>query len=94
MLSKAVAHSYSVFQVGCPSTTPTEQRMRLTLLDLQPIFSCFGDLSSTIMAVSGKVKASHSIRAPFGGFISQFSIQNDRYVLSKTAIRDRFEAQI
>ena len=60
--------------------------MRLTLLDLQPIFACFGDLSSTIMAVSEKAKASRSI-------LAKFSVQNDRYLLSKTAIRDRFEAQ-
>ena len=37
-----------------------DRRMHLTLLDLQPIFTCFGNLSSSIMTVSGKVKVSHS----------------------------------
>ena len=44
---------------------PTKQRMRLTLLDLQPIIACFGDLSSSIFGASGKVKVSCSIRALF-----------------------------
>ena len=53
----------------CPPTTPTEQRMRRTLLDLQLIFAYFGDLlvSSSIMA------ASHLENSTF---------KNDRYVLS------------
>ena len=36
-------HIYSGFQIRCPSMTPTEWCMRHTIVDLQPIFTYFGD---------------------------------------------------
>ena len=65
--------------------------MRLTLLDLQPIFTCFDDLLSSIIGVSGKVKVSQSFNS--SAFLSQFNVQNNLYGLSSAALRDRFEAQ-
>ena len=37
-------NKYSGFQVSCPSTTPTELRMRLALSDVRSVFACFGQL--------------------------------------------------
>ena len=79
---------------GCPSTTPTEQRMRLTLLDLQPIFACFGDLLSSIMGVCGKFKVSRSIWALFKANLAFKTIATFWAKPLYRIIRDHFEAQM
>ena len=58
---------YSGFLVGCPLMIRTEQRLRLTLLALEPIFASFGELLLRIMVVSGKVRSIAQFEHFIGG---------------------------
>lgn len=49
------------------SATLTEQRMRLTLLDLQPVFACYRYAKPSVLSTLGKTETSLVPRPPGRG---------------------------